>query len=119
MQVSLDEAKERYGIRHVWTKANSMSEIDLCSGGERDPSTHAEIDASQLAVDENGASLPYDVNISIFLIPLGEGESVFEMKRSELWKRQKIQTQVLVFNDFQCYQKYKKDGINVVFQPNE
>jgi len=119
MRISVEEAKSRYGIEHVWTRLTNLDSVDLCSGTENDPIMQAKIDSPDLAIDRDGKELPYDINISFFGIHLEEGESIYEMNRSELYKRQLIQTQMLVFKNFTGYQKYKDDNAIIVFQPNE
>jgi len=119
MQISQEEAKSRYGITGVWTRLTDLASVDLYSGDERDPLVQAKVDAATMAVDQAGRELPFDASISIFGIELAEGESIYEMRRSELYKRQKIQTQLLVFDTFSGYQRYKDDNANIVFQPYE
>ena len=116
MQVSEEEAKVKYGVSRIWYTLSNLHQAELYSGTDKDPEVQAKMAASQLAVDETGRELPYDVKITFYLIELEEGESIYEMDRKELHQRQIINTQLLVFNNFSGYQKYRDDSAEIVFQ---
>lgn len=115
MQYSADEIKERYGIEHIWTRITSMANVELYSDNENDPIIQAKLDSEFLAKDKNGRELPYVVGLSFFGIPTTEGMQLEDLGHRNRVRGQLIQTQVLVFKDFESYINYVDSGLNIVF----
>ena len=116
MQFSAEEIKKRFGIVSTWTKMTTMENVELFAGNENDPVELAKLDTCFLAMDKFGRKLPYSINISFFGITPMTENGLKDLSHKERMRQQIIQSQVLVFKDFDHYKDYEDSGLNIVFQ---
>ena len=104
MQFSVEEIERRYGIMCHYSLINLLDECDLYSGTERDPEVMAKMDADRLIREKNGFLMPYIVQVSLF------------GRRGR--ERQKVCTQIIVFNSILGYQDYINDKAALAWPVN-
>lgn len=120
MLLTEDQAKNKYGIEATWKMFSSLDSLDLYSGGPNDPIVIAQQDiiSNGLNIGLDGIRKPYEIIISLFPVDVEEGESIYEMNGPEeswvnhlLWKRQIVETKVILFSTFEDYVRYRDDNV--------
>lgn len=111
-QISHNHGLDIKGVKAVYTTVFFLKEANLFSGDESDPVSWIYLMADNLAVDENGRLLPYDVTVSFYPINVDRAVDMVEFMPKK--KRRMIQSaavHLVVFKDLESYQEYmEKDN---------
>lgn len=110
-QISHNHGLDIKGVKAVYTSVFFLQEANLYSGDETDPISWTYLMADNLAVDEEGRLLPYDVTISFFPINFDRGQELIEFVPKD--KRRLIQScavHLVVFRDLESYQEYMEEN---------
>jgi hypothetical protein len=98
------------GVKAVYTTVFFLQEANLWSGDETDPISWTYLMADNLAVDEDGRLLPYDVTVSFFPINFDRSQELIEFVPKE--RRRMIQSaavHLVVFKDLDSYVSYMEN----------
>lgn len=99
------------GVKAVYTTVFFLQEANLWSGDETDPISWTYLMADNLAVDDEGRLLPYDVTVSFFPINVDRTRELVEFVPKD--RRRMLQSaavHLVVFKDLASYCEYMESN---------
>jgi hypothetical protein len=116
-QISHNHGLDIPGIFAVYTMTTFLEGTDLFSGKDDDPINWAYMNAYNLAKDDVGRDLPYDVTVSIPAIHFNRMEMFIEdMSKMKMRINQKVCVHLVVFKDFCAYNEYVQSNNCIIHQ---
>ena len=98
------------GVKAVYTTVFFLREANLWSGDETDPISWTYLMADNLAQDEQGGLLPYDVTMSFFPINVDREQELIEYVPRDRWRMlQSAAVHLVVFKDLDSYFEYMEN----------
>lgn len=116
-QISHNHGLDIPGIHAVYTSTTFLEGTDLYSGKDDDPINWAYMNAYELAKDDFGRDLSYDVTVSIPAIHFNRMEMFIEdMSRMRMRINQKVCVHLVVFKDLEYYNRYIESNNCIIHQ---
>lgn len=116
-QVSNNHGLDIKGVRAVYTTYLFLDGCNLFSGDDTDPVNWAMMDAYNVAKDDNGRDLPFDVTISLPAICFDRDSFLVEdLSRMKRAMNQKVCVHIVVFKDLSSYTEYMESNNCIIHQ---